>query len=314
MKDRATRNFSLKVKTYSKALSEAKDAIEEGITGEQMGLLTRWDKINDRLLGGMRFGNVYLIAGASGHGKSFILNMILQDFIDPKINGNFKKPFKILHFTFEMSAVDEVLRTLSGKTSLAYGDLLSAHGPLSDFEFDRVKKEIDALINDTRYFVETTGNRDEIEEDIGLFIQRYPDHELVICLDHTLMVNEHDEKSEVGLMASLGKMFIDIRKEFNTLNILLCQLNDKIEDPRRLSNPSMHYPTKTDIHGSKQLYHAADGVFVIHRPELLHLDFYGPKRHEVNGLIAFHILKFRKGQPGMTRLREDLGNGAIHTW
>ena len=121
-------------------------------------------------------------------------------------------------------------------------------------------------------------------------------------------------KSEIELLEKQAKMFLQLRKELDLLIVVLAQTNDKMEDPRRLQVSSLHYPTKTDIHGSKQYYHAADGVVVIVRPELLNLDTYGPNSYSTASLIAFHIIKFRKGKPGLTRLREELDTGNIAVW
>ena len=100
------------------------------------------------------------------------------------------------------------------------------------------------------------------------------------------------------------------------MNILLGQLNDKIESEKRLdpTNPSLHYPTKTDIHGSKQIYHAVDVAMVIHQPSLLHLEYYGKKDIPTNNLVALHVLKNRKGEQGLTLLKNNLVNGKFDEW
>jgi len=128
-------------------------------------------------------------------------------------------------------------------------------------------------------------------------------------------------ENEIQTLAELGKMFIDIRKEFGTLNILLSQLNDKIESSSRRdpSVPSLHFPTKTDIHGSKQLYHAADVCLVMHQPALLGLEVYGPDRvptmtEDGKNLISLHVLKNRHGTQGYTRMIANLENGRIDPW
>jgi replicative DNA helicase len=150
---------------------------------------------------------------------------------------------------------------------------------------------------------------------------RFPDDNLVVTLDHVLLVQPLPGENEVQTLAELGKMFIRIRKEFNTMNILLCQLNDKIESSIRRDPgaASLHFPTKTDIHGSKQLYHATDVCLVVHQPALLGLEVYG--KHHVptiteNGrnLVALHILKNRHGTQGYVRLISHLDEGRILEW
>jgi replicative DNA helicase len=306
-------NFkSLPVKHISQALDKARLDILEGISEEQGGLRCRWDRINKALLGSWRFDNVYMLAGASGSGKSYILNMLHQDFCNPEFNANFKKPFIILHFCFEMSASDEVLRTLSTITKKSYGELLSAHKKLEDYE--AVIANLDVLRDRQIYYVETSGKLGQIYNTIKAFKNKFPNHELVISLDHTLLTEYTDEKSEIELLAKTAKAFIDIRKEFKSLNIIVSQLNDKIEDPKRIANKALHFPTKTDVHGSKQMYWACDYVWVVHRPESLNIEKYGRNNYLTDGLLAMHLIKSRKGVPGLVRLREKLSEGRIIQW
>jgi replicative DNA helicase len=310
------KNFSLPVKPMASAIKEAIADMDLSRSGEPLVLRTRWKSINKRMLGGFRYSTLNLLAGASGHGKSYILNMLHQDFCNPELNGEMmeKYPYKILHFNFEMSSSDEVLRTVSGMEQISYGTLLSAEEQLEDEAYDRVRMSMEKIKSNQIYYVEKPGNRLEILETIRAFQNKFPDHRMVITLDHTLLVEYLDEKDEVKLLSELGKMFLQIRKDYGSCNILLGQLNDKIEDPRRLQIPSMQYPSKTDLHGSKQLYHACDSVMVIHRPEMLNLDFYGPNQYPTRDLMAFHLIKMRKGQPGFTRLKSDLANGRIVEW
>ncbi len=116
---------SLEIKTSAQVVEEAKIVIEEGRTGEQLALFSRHNKIKKALLGGWRFNNNYVIAGASGSGKSYYLNMLYQDFMNTTLNSEFKKPFKILHFGFEMTAYDEVIRAVSSNTKNSYRTILS---------------------------------------------------------------------------------------------------------------------------------------------------------------------------------------------
>ncbi|MDD4027859.1 MAG: DnaB-like helicase C-terminal domain-containing protein [Bacilli bacterium] len=307
---------SLPVKTTKRAIEEAKKEIKDSKITAQMCLKTRWPAINDALMGGFRFNNNTLLAGASGHGKSYFLNLVIQDFLNPTINGNFKKPFKIIHFNFEMSAADELLRITSSKTGLSYGDLLSAKRKLNDLEYAKTVNTLNQLQDDRLLFVETPGNRIEIEQTIRAIHKMFPKELLVIVLDHTLLVNDYDESSEVEKLAKLGKLFIGLKKEIPLLTILLGQLNDNIEhtERRNPAKPILHFPIKTDIFGSRQIYHAMDTVIIIHRPELLYLESYGPMAITTQNLIAIHFLKMRKGQIGFCKLKSNFQMGLIENW
>ena len=310
----------LPIQTSKLASTTAAADITDARAGNRVVMSSRWDKLNYMLLGGFQFGQTYMLCGASGHGKSYMLNMLLRDFTNPTLQRDVTKT-RILHFSFEMSAAAEMTRRISTLTGISYRKLLSADRPLTGEEHEIVKSAAARLETEPIYFVENPGNRQQIRETIDRMKQKFPDDDLVVTLDHTLLATPMPGENEIQTLAELGKMFIDIRKEFNTLNILLSQLNDKIESSGRRdpSVPSLHFPTKTDIHGSKQLYHAADVCLVMHQPALLGLEVYGPDRvptmtEDGKNLISMHVLKNRHGTQGYTRMIANLENGRIDPW
>lgn len=309
---------SLPIRQIAASIPEANEQIYTSMTGNRTMLNTQWDLLNRYLLGGFEFGQTYMLCGASGHGKSYMLNNILQDFINPRTQ---KHSCKVLHFCFEMSASTEILRRLSSATKIGYRDLLSADRPLNAEQYELVKQQLDKVKSEPIYFCETPGTRIDIYNTIKKMRERFPDDNLVVTLDHVLLVQPLPGENEVQTLAELGKMFIQVRKEFGTMNILLCQLNDKIESAIRRDPgaASLHFPTKTDIHGSKQLYHATDVCLVVHQPALLGLEVYG--KHHVptitetgRNLVALHILKNRHGTQGYVRLISHLDEGRIIEW
>jgi len=303
-------------KPLDKVLEEADILVKEGMSDEPSVLKTRWKGFNHLMMGGLRFGNNYLIAGASGHGKSFFLNMLIQDFFNPELNSEYRKPFKVLHFGFEMSAADEVIRRASAATGMSYAELLGAYKKLTPQQYEFFQNTLNEMKGQPIYYIEEPTSRYKIYDVIQKFHKKFPDDQLIITLDHTLLIQPEVGENEVQALAEFGKLMIKVRKEFNSMNILLGQLNDKIESEKRLdpTNPSLHYPTKTDIHGSKQMYHAVDSVAVIHQPSLLHLEYYGKKDIPTQDLVALHILKNRKGEQGLTLLRNQLSQGTFIDW
>lgn len=239
------------VRPIGAVLTEARKQVKSSREGKNLILKTRWHRVNRMLLGGFYFGQTYLIAGASGHGKSYFLNMLLRDFTNPAFNAVVPFKFKILHFGFEMAASAEILRRITSMTGIPYTKLLSVEDKLTDAEYSNVEKSMINLKNEEIYFVETPGSRYQIYETIKKFKERFPDYELVVSLDHMLLVTPEPGEDEIQSVAEVSKMFIQIRKEFKTLNLIIGQLNDKIEGENRRdpAKPSLHYPTKTDLHG-----------------------------------------------------------------
>jgi replicative DNA helicase len=311
---------SLEVKTAAQVVEEAKKVIEEGRTGEQMALFSRHDKIKAGLLGGWRFNNIYVIAGASGSGKSYYLNMLYQDFMNTTLNAGFKKPFKIIHFGFEMTAYDEVIRAASSNTQNSYRKILSVDEILPDSQYNQTIAYLEKYKEFEIYYVESTGNCSQIEQTVLDFQAKFPQHELVVGMDHTLLADYEGEGSEVELVSNIAKMMLRLRKKIGIMGLEITQLNADIEEIERINNAAHHYPKKKDLHGSKAIFQCADYVIVLHAPEKLGIQKYGIKRlgsqtgYPTEKLIAWHLIKARKGTPGLIRLKDELYKGNIAEW
>lgn len=305
-------NDTLPIRSMQDVVDETQATIAAYMDGDIPVLKTRWDKINKMLLGGFQFGFVYIVAGASGHGKSMFLNNLLRDFTSPLYN-KLKKPVKILHFTFEMSAQMELLRRLSSLAEVSLNKLLYADKPVNEADRTRLQDKLNQIEEPSIYFVETPGTRIDIARTVASFVKSTPDCYHVVCLDHTLLVSSMPGENELQTLAELGRLAIALRKRFNVCLILLSQLNDKIEGDKRRDPemPSLHYPMKTDIHGSKQLYHASDVVMVLHQPALMGLEYYGRRNLPTQDLVALHCLKNRNGQAGITLLKNNLKHGTF---
>ena len=303
----------LPIKSQAAILNETHKEILENRNGGEIVLKTRWSALNRALLGGFRFNNNVLIAGPSGHGKSYMLNMIRDDFTSD-LNSNVIDKIKILHFGWEMSASDETVRTLVGKTKIPYEEILSCFNKLDETKYQVIRKNLKELADKPVYYIERAGNKYDVMNTIYNFQKKFPEHKLIILLDHTLLTEYSDEGDEVKLISDLGKIFIKIRKDLRPLTILLGQFNDKIEDPKRITTPILHYPRKTDIHGSKQLFQAVDVVMTCYQPALIGIDSYGPKGYMTQNLVAAHLLKMRKGEPGLIRLEADFKKGTFNDW
>ena len=296
------------------AITRANAKIREGIDDDHPGLITRWEKVNYVLGGSFKFGRILIIAGASGSGKSYALNMIRDDFANKELNGSYKKPFKILSFCLEMEAADEIIRTYTGKLRRSYSDLLSSYEKLPEDDYEEVEKLSLKMDNDIIHYVEEPGNRNQIWNTIVDMHNMYPEHQLIITIDHTLLAEYLDEKSEVDLVSQLTRVAMRAKKVYGDSVIMVSQLNDKIEAPERRSpdNPHLNIPTKTDLHGSKAVYMAADDVWVVHRPETLGLSVYGPDRFATKDLVAIHSLKGRfTGNIGILRFRNKFHEGTL---
>jgi len=321
----------LPVTTPAQAVQQARQQILLERTGEQHGLKTRYPKLNIAQRKWFRFNNVYLLAGLSGSGKSYLMNTFIEDFLDYRepdsINGEIDFIPLIFQFCFEMSSHTEIIRACANDMGVNYNYILSSHydrntknyNRLTDDELLKVDNFLNYYKRKSILFFETAGNLNMIYNTVSHYYKVYKNKEVkngkkykvVINIDHSLLIEKLGEKSERELMARLGKIAIRLRKEFGAMVFIIGQLNNNIETTDRIMKSSMHYPIKSDIYAQGQLYNACDSVLTIHQPALLKISQYGPKKIPTAGLIHLQQLKARHGSIGSIWLRNELHTGKI---
>lgn len=324
-------------KDYTPILKTIKDVnrgviskIEEERTGIQLGLKTRYPSVNEAAGKYFRFGQVISINGLSGHGKSALLNIVLQDFKNPNINKDFNRDLIIVHNCFEMSPEDEVIREVSSIVEKSHLYLLSSeyqknkgYNKVSDEELRVIKEFLDTKEDDNHYYFEEPTGVNGILKNVICAIDYYLEKKAIelncarehvqlpkvaVALDHTLLVASAKGESVLDTMSSIGRMAIYLKK-FGYMVIFVGQFNNEIEKTERIKNPDLHYPMKSDIYAQAQIFNACDIVCTIHQPELLGILAYGKNKYDTRRLIHLQVLKQRFGKVGSIWLenRFDIG-------
>jgi len=97
------------------------------------------------------------------------------------------------------------------------------------------------------------------------------------------------------------------RKKYGRITIIqLSQMNREIEDKDRINNPNLHYPMRRDLFGSDSIFQTSDYVIILHRPEIIGILEYGPKKLPVKNMIYMHFLKNREGEPKILSFENNL--------
>ena len=303
------------------AAIKAKETIERERQGKQLGLKVRWNGLNIANRKYFRFKQIYLLAGLSGHGKSFLDNIILNDFMDLKnINKDYKGKPLVLYFCYEMTAEDELIRTLSTKMNVSYNRILSSewdsttktYEGLTEKELETAFSHLHSIGNRPMFYFETAGNLLQLEATVKHYDDLYKkERDIIVAIDHTLLSEKLTEKTELELMANTGKTAVRLKKKHNAMVLMLGQLNNNIEDFKRITNPRGHYPIKSDIYAAGQIYNACDTVMTIHQPALLKISNYGEKKMNTKNLVHLQILKARHGHVGSIFLENRLNEGTL---
>ena len=269
-----------------------------------VSLKTRWNKFNKQCMGGIEPNTVMTIAGISGSGKSSVANSIQTDIID--LNPN--EDIIVLTFSLEMVGFRQVGRTLSSKLRKTTSTLYSSEMDLDDDTFRKVINVSNKLKEYPIYFVDSPTTPMQVLEIINNFYDKYvkgTKKHFVIIYDHALLTKQIG--SVIDTISELERVFIQVKKYPLTSIIQLTQMNRNIENSERINNSLAQYPMRSDLSSADSIFQGSDYVLVIHRPEILGIQEYGPNHLPTNNKVYMHILKNRDaGKPCILEFDNDL--------
>ena len=293
-----------KVRPMSVVAQEAINYVRGRREHNVVSLKTRWAKFNKQCMGGIEPNTVYTIAGISGSGKSSFVNELTSDIID--LNPN--EDIIILNFSLEMVGFRQVGRMLSNRLRITTSTLYSSETDLDEDTFRKVVSVSNQLKEYPVYFVDDPGTPLEVDNIIRNFYNTYvkgSKKHFIIIYDHTLLTKHIGSAIETA--AELERVFIQAKKLPLTSVIQIAQMNRNIESSERINNPLSHYPMRSDLSSSDAMFQASDYVLVMHRPEILNIQEYGPNRLPTQNKVYMHMLKNRDaGKPCILEFENDL--------
>lgn len=297
-------NLSDVVRPMSVVAQEAINYIAGRRERSIVSLKTRWGKFNKQCMGGIEPNTVMTIAGISGSGKSSFANLIQTDLIDLNPDEN----IIVLTFSLEMVGFRQIGRTLSNKLRKTTSTLYSSETDLDDATFRQVIHVSNQLKEYPVYFVDNPGTPKQVSDIIYNFYDQHvkgTGKHFVVIYDHALLTKQVGSVLET--ISELERVFIQVKKLPLTSVIQITQMNRNIESSERINNPLSHYPMRSDLSSSDAVFQASDYVIVIHRPEILNIQEYGPNHLPTNNKVYIHLLKNRDaGKPCILEFENDL--------
>lgn len=283
-------------------------------TGKIKSIKTPWESWNNLYMDGFEYGWIVSICGASSMGKTTVLNIIESEVFKLNRWDN----FEVLSFNFEMLARRLVGRKLSHYTGKTVKKLYSTGGyNLSKEDILSIDKAYGKEFQETPiFYVEFPLNPEQVLEVIIEFIKirklKENNKGLIVTFDHTALTKRSLNADERITISNLMNAFNQSKKIYpKSLYIVLSQLNRAIESPDRKSSYGkkaiLNFPVRSDVYMSDAVFTTSDAVIVIHRPEILGLNEYGPNGWPTKNITYCHHLKNREGIIAITRLIPELG-------
>lgn len=236
----------------------------------------------------------------------------------PAINRRCEYNVLVVNVGPEMPPETELIRNASSIVGKSYMNILSSeydyeaqeYTLLNDDDYACIEEALDSMQGRKEYYIPVSGTLEQLSNSIDIIANANPNHKIVICIDHTLLLKRLPGQSESDHMESFGMWAIDTRDKYEAMIIPLSQFNNEIEKPER-KKPAAHYPIKADIHYGSKVWWAADFAILWNRPEMLGITAYGPEGLVTTDLIHGRIAKGRNSGIGNIWLRADFEYGRI---
>jgi replicative DNA helicase len=257
-------------------------------------MLTGFDNYDD-LLGGIKKGDLTIIAARPGTGKTALaLN----------IGHSIAKEHKhVGFFSMEMTTVQIYSRLVSSVLNINNEKIQNQ--TLSENEMARIVNEMDK-INNNNFFIDDSST--QTIEDIEVKVRRLKqEHGCdIIFIDYLQKIYEQNER--INQNEKLSKIVQHLKKMAKDMNIAVVAIAQLNRGSEYRSNKR---PVMSDIRGSGVIEQEADNIILLHRQDL-YTDDKGQGKAESN--VECIVDKQRNGESGVFNLCFDKPLQKFRNW
>lgn len=261
-------------------LLEEISRIERIQAGELPAVLpTQYSDLDFMLQGGFRPGQLVIVAGRPGQGKSAFIGSMSRNIA--------KQGAKIALFSLEMDGGSVGRRLLAAESRIESGRLLL--GRIADSEWEELGQAYSRLANlpikiDDNQSVNPANVRSQCRR---LKAQGGLD---LIIVDYLHLMLDSGSDNEVRELGRITRSFKKLGRELDCPVVLLSQLSRKLEER------SDKRPVNSDIRSSGNIEQDADIILFLYRDE-----YYNPETPK-RGVVEVIIGKQREGPTGTVEL------------
>lgn len=260
----------------SRPIGDSFDAFRESLRDVVPHIPTPWPSLN-AIIGGIRPGGLYVVAGRSGHGKSIFGLQLAQHVAE--------SAGRVGYVSLEMTKADLMGRLVAMMQGI-HQSAIQNHQLTADgwAAVDAAETALRAMP------LEVDDRSGATWSDVvgwARALKRKGDLKLIVIDYFGLLASPPGSRSRSADLERWANAAKALAKDLECSVLLLEQLNrDSVE--RKTPRPVI-----TDLRGTAALEHAADAVILLHRPEKR----LGGKNYPT-GEIEFIVAKNRQGQPG----------------
>ncbi len=256
--------------------------------GEILGISTGYPKL-DRMINGLKPGELFVIAARPSMGKtSFLLNIVEHLVLE------LKKP--VLTFSCEMPSVQLVERLLYARSGVSKQKLLAQQGVLSPEDMARVKQAVRELMASKLIIDDTAAiSISELRAKARRAQRDNPDL-CAIGIDYLQLMRSHTKQAQNSRereIAEISGGLKSLAKELKLPIIVLAQLN---RGPESRTGKNKGVPMMSDLRESGSIEQDADMVGLLYRFAYYAED--DEQREEVGTDANLLLAKNRNGPTG----------------
>lgn len=257
------------------------DDIESRQKGGQSGIKTGFSDLDERLMGGLRPGDLVVIAGRPSMGKTALG---MQIGANASMDGH-----TAMVFTLEMSRQQITERLLAQVGGIEFSRIISGH--LEDSDYDRMAAAIGKL-HEVPLLIDDTGGVTVQDIAARARAQSKSGGLSLIVVDYLqIMGYAGRAMSRNDQLGEISRQLKALAKELGAAVILLSQLNRDVEK-RQDKRPLM-----SDLRESGAIEQDADIIVMMYRDDYYNSD------SEFKGMAEALVRKNRNGEVGTVGLR-----------
>lgn len=265
-------------------LADFIDSVAQRAGGLETAIATGIEGIDRLLNGGMRPGQLVIVAGRPSMGKTALTT---------DIGLNMSSAVSVLNFSMEMESQEIAARALANRGRVSLAHLMGRIDENDTDTWSRVTHG-SIVLDDLRFAVDDTAAISLLELRMKAKTWKRRHGLDVIIVDYLGLMTGGDGDKRHEQIGSYSRGLKALAKELGVVVIALAQLNRKVEE-----RPDRR-PMLSDLRDSGEIEQDADIVMLVHRPEM-----YEPENADLRGFAEVMVRKHRSGALGDIPLNFD---------